>query len=234
MFYLKQKNIPITLICFFACSLQSSAHNIDYNTSILGWRDIVEQNSSYNIEKGRLLKGYLESLRKEIVDIKKDNYIQNERLEDISSELNKMELALNNTLTVHYEKHHAIWVYESIIEKIKTIKNELSNILKTELQSSADRLEKNKLEKNKKAEIVSKKINSFVTLFTPKVRQLENTQKKQLILSSITVINQESSKLSFFSTKEFSSIRQMDEYYSNSLRTIKREFHKIQLIILNN
>ena len=233
MFYKNLKNISTVIACIFLYLWAAQAHEIDYNTSILGWRDITEKNSRHNIEKARLLKTYIQSLQKEIQDIKNDHYIENIRLNVISDELNKMLGSLNNTLTVHYEKHHAISVYDSIIDKIKTLKNELRSLLKTELQSSAYQLEKNKAEKNKKAQTVSKKFNTFVKIFTPKVRKIENTEKRKLILGSITVINQESSKLSLFWSRKFSSQRQMNDYYSNSLRTIKRELQKIQTIIIN-
>lgn len=232
MFYKKVITSSVMITYFFTLPFVIRAHNINYDTSILWSKDISEQNSSYNIQKGRLLMTYINSLQKEIVTISNEHYIESSKLQSISNELQLMSRSLNNTLTVHYEKHHAIWVYDSIIEKIKTLKTELSTALKTELELSSVRLEKNKLEKNRKALIVSTKFNNFVTIFTPKVRKLQNTEKRKLILGSITVINLESSKLSLFPTKTFSSQRQMDEYYSNSLRTIKRELQKIQAVIL--
>jgi len=232
MFYSKSITLPTLLCYFFINSISINAHDIDYNTTILWSRDISEQNSSYNIEKWKLLKNYINGLETEIITMKRDHYIQNSSLDNISKQLKKMSSVLSNTLTIHYEKHHAVWVYDSIIENINVLKTELSLILKTELASSSVQLEKNKKETNRKALIVSGKFNNFVKVFTPKVRSLENSEKKKQILSAITVINIESSKLSIFSSREFSSQRQMDEYYSNSLRSIKRELQKIQAAIL--
>ena len=144
-----------------------------------------------------------------------------------------MSESLSKIQTLNIEKHHAESLYDSVIEKIKTLKTEISVILKKELTSSLISLAQNKQEKNKKAQVVSSRFISFVQVFTPKVRKLQNSEKKKLILGSITTINIEASTLALFSTKNFSSQRQLDDYYSNSLRTIKRELQKIQSVILN-
>jgi hypothetical protein len=70
-----------------------------------------------------------------------------------------------------------------------------------------------------------------VNVFTPKVRKISNNEKKKLILSALTRINVEASKLVLFPGKNFISKKQMRASYSNSLMAIERELNTIRAVI---
>ena len=233
MDYLTSIKYWLVILSFFTINNIVLGHNIDYTENIVNSTSILEKNTSYNIEKSKLLKSYIDNLQKEITNFKTDYYVQSEDLNSKSFELTIMSQGLGKIQTINIERHHAESVYESIIEKIKTLKTEISVTLKKEHTASLIQLAQNKQETNKKAQIVSQRFIGFVNIFTPKVRNLQNSERKNLILTSITAINIEASKLALFSTKDFSSQRQLDDYYSNSLRSIKRELQKIQAVILN-
>jgi hypothetical protein len=104
--------------------------------------------------------------------------------------------------------------------------------MKIELIKSKARMERNRVVLKNRSNTLSPRLIAFVRKFTPKVRSLSNSQKKKNILSTLTSINKEASKLALFESRKFSSAKEMDDYYSLTIRSIKREFHTLQALIL--
>ncbi len=228
-----RRKISLYIIVTFFFSAYSYAHDIEYSSQIIPWQEIVERNTNYNIQRAKLLTNFVDTLEKEIRVFKNDHYIESEALESRAFELRIMSQELKNIQTINIEKHHADSIIESSILRLKTNKNETRKILKTKLKDSKLLLEQKIQTKWKVANKIGKRFSSFVASFTPKIRKLKNTEKKRLILLSLTNINKEASKLILFSSKEYSSLRHLDDSYNNSIRNIKRELYTIQAILKN-
>lgn len=226
------KNILFVSLIWFLCSSQySSAHNISYQESIIHSAQIQEYNTNYNIQKAKLLEDYVNSLTEEIYNFKEEHYITSNDLEGRISELKAMSRTLREIQTFSTEKHHAESITQSVIDNIKILKQELKILLENKLIDSMTKLREEKARKSARANQISKRFISFVSVFTPKVRKLSNITKKKLILSSLTNINKEASKLALLETRTFTSQKQLDDYYGNAIRSIKRELNTIRAII---
>lgn len=192
---------------------------------------IESVNTKYNIEKAKILQSYVSSLEKEIESFKVAHEIENEKINTISFELYLMNKALNKIQTLVIERSNAEDIIENIIENLKNLKNDIRSELKIELTQSKQELVELKNVYTNKANNVATRFTLFVGKFTPRVHALKESEKKELILQSLVEINKESSKLSLLETKDFQSKKQLRDYYSNSIRSIKRELKTIQAII---
>lgn len=221
-------SIPITL---FLCTQIASSHNIGYSENISRFTEIQEKNTNYNIQKAKLLKRYINTLKWETTGYKTDHEISNELIDSRVFQLKVMYESLSKIQTIYIEKHHAESITFDIIEKLKTIKQELNETLKWELQKSRSELLVLHAAYSIKTKLISKRFIYFVNVFTPKVRKISNNEKKKLILSALTRINVEASKLVLFPGKNFISKKQMRASYSNSLMAIERELNTIRAVI---
>lgn len=209
------------------------ASDIDYKSNIIIWGDIQEYNISYNIQKAKLLKNYVDTLEREIQNFTSDYFIKSEALASRAFELRIISGALNKIQTSQVEKIHAEKVLESAILKLKSMRQEIRTILKKELNLGMEKMKNLKIKRSANAQKISQRFISFIKKFTPKVREIRNLKKRKLILSSLTNINIEASKLALFESKKFTSPKQLEASYTNSLRSIKRELTTIKAIILN-
>lgn len=171
---------PAVAIFLFAPFYTTYSHNVDYKSNIIiGW-ERNEDNTDYNIQKAKLLDNYVISLEKEIQNFKNEHYIKSEALDSRAFDLRVMSSTLKKIQTIQIEKHHSESIIEGIIEELKNIKLEIRAILKTKLKDSMIMLDLLKQNRTKSATRISNRFITFVNTFTPKVRKLSNSEKRNL------------------------------------------------------
>lgn len=125
---------PIFIICVCFTVPTTQATNIDYTTNIsVNW-DILENNSTYNIEKSKLLEKYVDSLLEEIFELKREHAINNKIIDQYVFELKLMSSSLKKTQTLNIERSYAESIVDSVIEKLSVSKIEIWTLLKQELE----------------------------------------------------------------------------------------------------
>ena len=227
----------IKFLSFFCCIYSiigiTHAQIVDYKTYIsISW-DVSEYNSSYNIEKAKLLEQYIDSLLEEIFEFKREHAINSKEIDAYIFDLKMMSSALGNIQTLSIEKKDAETITDSIIEELSASKIEIWIVLKEELEKSKEAFSIYKREKTVKAGIISIRMITFLDSFSPKVEALSNTQKKTDILISLSRIRSASNSLWSFWNKLFSSQLKMNESYNNYIREIRRELETIRAIIVS-
>ncbi len=205
------------------------------NTYITFW-DYQTTNNNISIETQRtstLLKKYIINLNKKIIFFKNKLDLNNDsKIKWWINDLKKINNAINIIQNNKISKLKANILLKAIINKLKSINNEVKEYFKKKITENQKEIKNIKYKYNNI-------INNFVSRLIQAIKKVKNnldhkqniTAKDKEIIFHLSKLKKYIINLSYFSKKEFFNVKELKLYLINNLKGIIYQINKIKEII---
>ncbi len=205
------------------------------NTYITFW-NYQTINNNISIETQRtsiLLKKYIINLNKKIIFFKNKLDLNNDsKINWWINDLKKISNAINIIQNNKISKLKANILLKAIINKLKSINNEVKEYFKEKTTENQKKIKDIKYKYNNI-------INNFVSRLIQAIKKVKNnldhkqniTAKDKEIIFHLSKLKKYIINLSYFSKKEFFNVKELKLYLINNLKGIIYQINKIKEII---